>query len=290
MTLLSFKGDRYVKSSGSYLVLKFLAERTTIGGDFVKMMIEGIHDECTRSMWRVHQIQLDCAPPHMGKILHSGEYWQMLRRRRQERLAREARGEGGQSSRRSEGDGAAVYTFTPGRTMPIVGVQVAFGSVSSGQPAASTSASRAAVPRPRKQARPVVTTNSILASRARDDEILLARLQGPRDQGLKRKRRTSSPQKSGQRELMGVNRPDKVYTGHTAQENDIRPLLGALFVGPTLNPLNMGSCHTLSGSTGSRPVVQLKQKLKVYEGVRPEVGSGGGTGAGDRREADGGLL
>ncbi|KAJ7081989.1 hypothetical protein C8R43DRAFT_1115553 [Mycena crocata] len=82
-------------------------------------------------------------------ILHSGEYWNMMRRRKKEREARAAQASS------SPSDGGAVFTLLP--------------------------------PKGARKPVPVVTTNSILASRARDDEILLARFKASQEQSLKRK-------------------------------------------------------------------------------------------------------
>ncbi|KAJ7429399.1 hypothetical protein B0H11DRAFT_2265903 [Mycena galericulata] len=106
-----------------------------------------------------------------GQVLHSGEYWQMLRRRKAEREARQA------TNASVVPADSIAYTFVPGRSTPIVGVVRANGTIT---PTPSSSSSTQSTPTPSKRThrptRSIVTSNSILASRARDDEILLARL------------------------------------------------------------------------------------------------------------------
>ncbi|KAJ7438842.1 hypothetical protein B0H11DRAFT_2254347 [Mycena galericulata] len=108
------------------------------------------------------------------EILHSGQYWQDLRRRAKAasdaRVAAAARAD---SFAPILGDGATIITFTPGCSVPITSVQYPNGRIVpiSGSPTLTPS-TRSACARPRPRVR---GTNSILASRSRDDEILLAR-------------------------------------------------------------------------------------------------------------------
>ncbi|KAJ7500474.1 hypothetical protein B0H11DRAFT_2225469 [Mycena galericulata] len=107
------------------------------------------------------------------EILHSGQYWQDLRRRA--KAARDARIAAADSFAPVLADGATIITFTPGCSVPIISVQYPNARVIpiSGPRPPST---RPACARPRPLPRPLPRgTNSILASRARDDEILLAR-------------------------------------------------------------------------------------------------------------------
>ncbi|KAJ7936820.1 hypothetical protein B0H13DRAFT_2303136 [Mycena leptocephala] len=90
----------------------------------------------------------------MSKIIHSGEHWQMLRRRRKEREARAA----AHANDHYFGDAEAhAYTFIPGQATPIVSVVRPGGKlVPIEDPAAS-------------------------ATSLDDDEILLARLAASRE-------------------------------------------------------------------------------------------------------------
>ncbi|KAJ7429911.1 hypothetical protein B0H11DRAFT_2264647 [Mycena galericulata] len=117
----------------------------------------------------------------MPEILRSGAEWQHLRCLRRKREAWEA---ARANTAPLNGD-STVYTFVPGGAAPLVGIVDSNGRVQTLKRPATTAQTH--TPPIKRRPPPVVTTNSILASRARDDEILLARLRAPREHGLKRK-------------------------------------------------------------------------------------------------------
>ncbi|KAJ7494555.1 hypothetical protein B0H11DRAFT_1910569 [Mycena galericulata] len=121
-------------------------------------------------------IYVGSAPP-ISHMLHSGQYWQDLRRR--SKIAKAEAAARAETFAPILSHGSTVVTFTPGRADPIISYQQPNGrlirvSGSPPHPARST-AKRQHVPCPRP-----LKTNSILACRARDDEILLARLTASR--------------------------------------------------------------------------------------------------------------
>ncbi|KAJ7191679.1 hypothetical protein B0H12DRAFT_1082784 [Mycena haematopus] len=62
--------------------------------------------------------------PKEFEILHSGQYWQDVRRRAKEaKAAREAAQERAETFAPHPSDGGHVYTFVPGRATPITSVQ-----------------------------------------------------------------------------------------------------------------------------------------------------------------------
>jgi hypothetical protein len=120
--------------------------------------------------------------PPKHEILHSGEYWQTLRRNKAARAAcarlTEHRPEDVHNS--GQWDGAAVVTFVPGNPVPYTGVLYANGVL---VPVGPSSSNSSVVPRPRKRAvrpTPILGNNVIRRCQEREDAELLARLTAPR--------------------------------------------------------------------------------------------------------------
>ncbi|KAJ7446810.1 hypothetical protein B0H11DRAFT_1929849 [Mycena galericulata] len=112
------------------------------------------------------------------EVLHSGQYWQDLRRR--SKIAKAEAAARAETFAPILSHGSTVVTFTPGRADPIISYQQPNGRLirvlgSPPRPARPTT-KRQHIPRPPR----ALKTNSILACRARDDEILLARLKASR--------------------------------------------------------------------------------------------------------------
>ncbi|KAJ7844069.1 hypothetical protein B0H13DRAFT_1909113 [Mycena leptocephala] len=113
------------------------------------------------------------------EILHSGEYWQTLRRAKAEREARRA----AQPRPDYVPDGGLIFTFVPGRAEPVTSTLHPNGSLIPipGLPVASSTArAPAAIMRARPKPRNGRSTNSFAAvatARAtQEDAVLLARL------------------------------------------------------------------------------------------------------------------
>jgi hypothetical protein len=120
------------------------------------------------------------------EILHSGEYWQTLRRHKAARAAHIAR-QPEEFHNSGQWDGAAVVTFVPGNPIPYTSVLYANGAL---VPVGPSSSNPPAAARPRKRvARPVLAphgSNIIRRCQEREDAELLARLTAPRT-ALKRR-------------------------------------------------------------------------------------------------------
>ncbi|KAJ7831561.1 hypothetical protein B0H13DRAFT_2371398 [Mycena leptocephala] len=141
-------------------------------------------------------------PDH--EILHSGQWWADLRRRKAEGVARAHRPPELDSRYTPVlSQGGAVLTFSPGNPVPITGVWHPNGKVTPGTSSSS--------PIPRPSARPPTKTkpagtlapaptNSRISCLERQEAELLARLTGPRkrkadagDTGSAKKRKPERP-------------------------------------------------------------------------------------------------
>lgn len=127
------------------------------------------------------------------EILHSGAYWQTLRRNKAARAARQAnvRQAGEDVYNSGQWDGAAVVTFVPGNPTPYTSILYANGVLVPVGPSTSDSHSNSnSAPRSRKHApRPNPTqrgNNVIRRCQEHEDAELLARLTAPRTTGKRR--------------------------------------------------------------------------------------------------------
>ncbi|KAJ7920663.1 hypothetical protein B0H13DRAFT_1867392 [Mycena leptocephala] len=120
------------------------------------------------------------------EILHSGQYWQTLRRAKATREARRT------SQPEYIPGGGMIYTFIPGRAEPMTSMLHRDGSLIPVPGMHEVPSSSACGPASRVRARPKtkpINTNSTAASRAaREDELLLARLAESPHAWEKRKR------------------------------------------------------------------------------------------------------
>ncbi|KAJ7601671.1 hypothetical protein DFH06DRAFT_1352330 [Mycena polygramma] len=123
------------------------------------------------------------------EILHSGEYWQNIRRAKAARAARAKREPHALQEISGHWDGAAVVTFAPGNPVPYTSVLYANNVLVPVGPSSSNSATAPAPAsrRARRVTHPIPTrpsrTNVIRRCQEREDAELLARLAAPRSGG-----------------------------------------------------------------------------------------------------------